>query len=125
MKAKPPIRERSIQNEIMRAFSTLPGMRLWRANTGAATYGDRMVRYGVPGQADLSGILPRGVRLEIECKRPGQVPTEDQVNFGKTITRFGGVYIVAYSAQDVEAALHQRGFTMEMLRERPGAADGY
>lgn len=104
-------RERLVQNEILRAYGTRPDMRLWRANVGVGKYLDRatgtlrVVRYGVPGQADLSGILPGGVRLEIEVKAPGGQQSDEQRNFERMVRRFGGVYVLAYSVADVAAAL--------------------
>ena len=50
------MRESVIQNQILRRFGTLPGLRLWRANSGVAQYGDRAVRFGINGRADLTGI---------------------------------------------------------------------
>lgn len=69
-----------------------------------------MVRFGVPGQADLSGILDGGRRLEIECKRPGGRQTQEQQRYGEMIERFGGVYILATSVADVTARLKKEGY---------------
>jgi hypothetical protein len=86
-------------------------MRLWRANVGVAriggprSAGGRVVRFGLPGQADLTGILPSGVRLEIEVKRPGCPQTPEQKAFQKMIEHFGGVYVLARSVQDVWTAI--------------------
>jgi len=99
------MKEKRLQNEILRAFGTKRWMRLWRANTGVAQIGSRVVRFGVPGQADLTGILPDGRRLEIEVKSDGGRQTEDQSNFQRMIERFGGVYVLARSVEDVERAL--------------------
>ncbi len=93
-------------------------MRLWRQNTGVATYDNlvagtsRKVRFGLPGQADLSGILPDGKRLEIEVKRPGGRQSEEQKAFQEMIERFGGLYILAYSALDVEDRLRELGYLL-------------
>ena len=111
--------EKSIQNAILRTFATRSDMRLWRANTGVARYGKRTVRFGVPGQADLTGLLPVtlvcpacgvvagsfGVRLEIEAKKPGGVQTTEQQQYERMIKRFGGIYVTAYSVQDVWDAI--------------------
>jgi len=104
------VREKEIQNEIVRAFATREDMRLWRANSGVAKYVDnygveRVVQFGIPGQADLSGILTGGTRLEIEVKRPGEQQTPQQLAFQKMIERFGGVYILAHSVAEVEERL--------------------
>ncbi len=86
-------------------------MRLWRANVGVAhiggprSAGGRVVRFGLPGQADLTGILPCGVRLEIEVKRPGCPQTCEQRAFQRMIEHFGGVYVLARSVEDVRQAI--------------------
>lgn len=103
--------------EIPRAF---PGSRLWRANAGAGVpYGvireavrlltqgrvqeciayltrQRTVTFGIPGQADTSGILaPGGRRLEIEVKNIGDDMRPEQVTFREMVHRTGGIYVVA------------------------------
>jgi hypothetical protein len=99
------MKEKHIQNEILRTFGTRRDMRLWRANTGVARIGRRVVRFGVPGQADLTGILPNGQRLEIEVKSSDGRQTEEQRNYQAMIERFGGVYVLARSVEDVAIAL--------------------
>jgi hypothetical protein len=98
--------EQRIQREILHEFGTRPELRLWRANVGAAiTHGGRVCRFGVRGQADLSGILRGGARLEIEVKAPGGVQSAVQRAYGAMILRYGGIYIVARSVEDVRAGL--------------------
>ncbi len=108
--------------EIPRAF---PGSRLWRANTGAGvpysvvreairllTQGNiaecvaylsrqRTVTFGIPGQADTSGILaPNGRRLEIEVKNAGDRMRPEQITFQQMVQRTGGVYVVVGSFEE-------------------------
>lgn len=108
--------------EIPRAF---PGSRLWRANAGAGVpYGvireavrlltqgrvqeciayltrQRTVTFGIPGQADTSGILaPGGQRLEIEIKTGSDRLRPEQVTFREMVTRTGGIYVEARSVED-------------------------
>ena len=97
--------ERQIMNAILREFGTKPGLRIWRQNTGAARIGRRLVRFGVPGQADLTGILPGGRRVEIETKSPTGRQTPDQRAFQTMIERFGGLYVLARSVEDVRHAI--------------------
>ena len=104
------MKEKRIQNEILRAFGTRRSLRLWRANVLAARMGDRFVHAGVPGQADLTGILPDGRRVEIEVKSERGRQTKDQRNFQRMIERFGGVYVLARSVEDVERALKRAGY---------------
>ena len=109
-------REKHIQNDILRTFGTRKDMRIWRANVGASTFlgphGKQRVQFGVPGQADLTGILPDGRRLEIEVKSAVGRQRPEQVNYQKMIEQFGGVYILARSVEDVFAALHAKGYTL-------------
>lgn len=109
------MRERDIQNDILRAFGTRSWLRLWRANVGVARIGCRVVRFGVPGQADLTGILPGGRRLEIEAKSPDGVQTQDQRNYQLMIERFGGLYVLARSVDDVRRALARAGYDVDGL----------
>ena len=97
--------EKRIQNEILRVFGTRSDMRLWRANVGAARFGRHVVRFGIPGQADLTGILPGGIRLEIEVKGPHGRQSREQQAFQRMIGRFGGVYVLARSVDDVWQAI--------------------
>jgi hypothetical protein len=101
--------EHQIQNDILRAFGTRPDLRLWRANVGAVRLGRRLVRFGVPGQADLTGILPDGRRLEIEVKAPDGRQTPAQRAYQKMIEKFHGVYILARSTDDVRQRLEAIG----------------
>ena len=100
-----PQTERRIMNDILRAFATRPDIRLWRANVGVAFKGSRVVRFGVVGQADLTGILPGGIRLEIECKSPTGQQRPEQADYQRMIERFGGVYVLARSVGDVQKAI--------------------
>lgn len=97
--------EKALQNLILLTFATRRDMRLWRANSGVARMGDRVVRFGVPGQADLTGILPGGIRLEIEVKSAIGRQAIDQQNYQRMIERFGGVYVLARSIDDVWEAI--------------------
>ena len=97
--------EKQIQNAILRAFGTDSRLRVWRANVGAARSGRRVIRFGVRGQADLTGILPGGLRLEIEVKSATGRQSAEQSAYQRMIERFGGVYILARSVTDVRRAL--------------------
>jgi hypothetical protein len=108
-------------------------VKAWRNNTGVAWQpkgkGEFMpVRYGIVGQADITGVVKAdcahalahkhrrfehsiGLRLEIEVKRPGKKPAPAQVLFGKMITDHGGIYIVVHSAEEMEAELCRLGIS--------------
>jgi hypothetical protein len=101
--------EKQIQAEILRVFGQRHDMRLWRSNCGVATMGvgpaARIVSFGVPGQADLSGIVCDGRRLEIEIKSQTGKQSKEQKSYQSMIERFGGIYILARSVEDVHSAL--------------------
>lgn len=104
------LREHTIQNAILREFGARADMRLWRQNTGAATFRGQRVSFGVQGAADLSGILPDGRRLEIEIKSAVGRQSPEQRAYQTMIERFNGVYILARSVDDVYAALRSAGY---------------
>ena len=122
--------EKALQNAVLRKYGTMPGLRLWRQNTGVVRMppnrqGERgrFVRFSIPGAADLTGILPMqqhlvcphcqqmlatpplGVRLEIECKAPGKKPTTQQAHYGAMIQRHSGLWLCVDNMGELAAAL--------------------
>jgi hypothetical protein len=100
--------ESQLQYEILRIFGARPDLRLWRSSTGKGISmdGRRVLSFGVTGQADLSGIVAgSGRRLEVEIKSATGRQSPEQVAFQAMIQRFGGIYVVARSIEDVERAL--------------------
>ena len=97
--------EQGLTAAILAALGSRPDCRVWRQNTGVAAYGHRAVRFGVPGQADISGILAGGRRLELEVKRPGERTTPEQDRWGAMIVKFGGVYAVVRSVEEAVVAV--------------------
>lgn len=80
----------------------------WRQNTGGMSGEHKgkkyFVRFGIPGAADITGLIPDGRRLEIETKREGCRQTDDQKAFEAMIKANGGVYILAHSLDEFLAA---------------------
>lgn len=73
----------------------LRGWSHWRNNTGAARYGPRLVRFGIPGAADILAIVPGSGRFcAIECKAPGGRLTAAQRAFLDAVDAAGGVAVV-------------------------------
>ena len=102
------ITEKQIQNEIIRFLGTNPAVRVWRSNTGVARFGKQVVRFGIKGQADITGIFSvEGLAcpLWIEVKSSNGVQTKEQKDFQNMIEKFNGLYILARSVQDVENAI--------------------
>lgn len=99
--------ESAILRAVFKYLATRPDLRAWRNATGTAISmdGRNIIRFGIDGQADISGILADGRRLEIETKTQKGRLSKEQQNYRDMILRFNGVYIVARSADDVHAGL--------------------
>lgn len=97
--------EAQILREVLLAVSALPGVLVWRQNSGLfyapdGRGGFRRVRAAMPGAADLTGLLPDGRRLEIEVKTDRGRLRSEQVRFAAAVLSHGGVYILARSVRD-------------------------
>lgn len=115
--------EAKTQHEILRAWGAHPRLRIARVNTGVGWFNDsgpcrrtdpgaRPVRFNPPGTADIVGVIaPAGRLLMIEVKAPNGRQREAQVTMQRVVTRFGGLYVVARSVADVDAALAVEGIT--------------
>lgn len=107
--------ETVIVKAILAALGRDPRIRIWRNNTGAfKDVTGRLVRYGLPGSADITGILRRGGRrLEIEVKTATGRQSPQQQAFQRMVETYGGVYILARSVDEavdgVERALRESG----------------
>jgi hypothetical protein len=92
--------EASLQRLVLARLNELPGVRAWRSNAGGARDGasGRVLKFGTPGQADLTGLLgPSGRRLEVELKAERGRQTPEQKLWQAEIERYGGLYILARS----------------------------
>ena len=100
--------ERQIVATILKGLAVSPAV-AWcaRMNTGAAV-GQRFVRFGFVGLADIIGQLTDGRLLAIECKRPGEALTEEQAMFLHWVASAHGVAGIARSWEDVEGILAGR-----------------
>ena len=99
-----------VQHAILTAWGAHPRLRIARINTGAAVLHGRLVRFGVPGTADIVGLIaPSGRMLQIECKSRTGKQRKAQEAMQRIVTAFGGLYIVARSLADVDAALAEIG----------------
>lgn len=98
--------EAELQSRILLALGQRPDVRIWRNNVGAAQVDGRFMRFGLPGSADLIGIVrPSGRLLAVEVKsRTGRL-TQAQKTFGRVIEAFGGIYVVARSVEAAVAAV--------------------
>ena len=92
--------ESDIQREIL-AYLKVIRMYHWRNNTGRRG----TVSYGFPGSADIIGILPTGHFFGIECKGEHGKQSDKQREFELNINANNGLYILAYSLQDLKKGL--------------------
>jgi hypothetical protein len=79
------------------------GIHAWRQNSGQRG----RLRFGTPGCGDITGILPGGRRLEIECKTVEGVQSGAQAAFQAIIEQHGGCYILARRLEDVEPVIQE------------------
>ncbi len=85
-----------LQRVIIAQLNQVNGVFVWRQNTGAVKVRNQWVRFGLPGQADITGCVgPK--RLEIECKSDKGRLSPEQRAFGDRMLALGAVYIVARS----------------------------
>lgn len=94
------MREAVLQNLILAQLADL-GVFCWRSNSGAATRGDRLIRFGKIGQPDVMAILPGGRFLGVEVKSDRGKQTVEQRAFQTAVELAGGTYIVARELADV------------------------
>jgi hypothetical protein len=104
-------REAFIQRDILAAWGAHPQLRLVRMNTGAAMVRGQLVRFGLPGMADIMGLIKGGRALAIEVKTATGRQREAQKTFERVFTEWGGLYILARSVDDVDRGLAAVGIT--------------
>ncbi|MBI5545840.1 MAG: VRR-NUC domain-containing protein [Deltaproteobacteria bacterium] len=97
--------EAKLQQLLLARLNTIPGVWAWRQNTGVARMGGRLVRFGIPGQADISGVIRGGWRLEVEVKSDTGVQSPEQADFQRRLEEQGGLYILARELEPVLAAV--------------------
>lgn len=105
------MKEAAVKAAILRAFNNGP-YRLFNNPVGLAFAGkDKSypIRYGLcPGSADLIGwteIDGRAIFTAIEVKGTDGKAREDQLAFGRTVQRMGGIWCLARCVEDVEQAI--------------------
>lgn len=92
-------KESEIRKEIMDYLWYIKKIDSWLTHAGQII----PVNDGIP---DIMGMFPgSGRTLGIEVKRPGEVPTQKQIEWLERIRRSNGVAFVAYSVEDVESQL--------------------
>ena len=92
--------------EVLQALRAHPAVS-WceRQNSGAAKVGQRFIRFGWPGCADILGQMKNGRFLACEVKAPKGKLRPEQVIFLERIRAAGGVAFVARNCLDVQMEL--------------------
>lgn len=81
-------------------------VRVRRRNVGAAVTAGRLVKFGHPGEADITGIAkPGGVCIEIEVKAARDRLRPEQASFLRMIRDHGGIALVARNVEETKLAL--------------------
>ena len=77
----------------------------FRQNTGTLWVGNCPISYGLKGAGDITGLLPNGLRLEIECKVGYNKQSQVQKDFQTKIEKNKGIYLLVYSVEELAEAL--------------------
>lgn len=104
--------EAHIQQAVLAAWGAHPRLRIARVNTGAAMVKGRMVKFGVPGTADIVGLIaPSGRMIQLEVKTLTGRQSDVQKRMERIVKQFGGVYAVVRSVADADAVFASLGIT--------------
>lgn len=102
-------RQAGSETDLVRACLQLlkmHGIFAYRNNSGALRdRTGRPVFYGCPGSSDITGILPNGIRLEIECKRPGNGLSPAQREFQERMRANKAAAFTVWSVDQLEKEL--------------------
>lgn len=94
--------EHAFMRALMLRLGAIGGLRIWRQNSGVVRVGSGYVNLAPAGAADITGIGPRGRRIEIETKAVGGKQSEDQKRWERMIRDLGGVYVLCCESEGVE-----------------------
>jgi hypothetical protein len=98
--------ETDIMRRILVALSELPNSLWWRQNTGVfrSFNGREVIRCGIPGMADIGGML-RGLAVQIEVKTPLGRLSLEQKRWSAAVERAGGIFLCCRDPTDALQAL--------------------
>lgn len=105
------LRDAMLQNAV-NEFLSIDGaaVMLWRQNTGGMKVGKRFITFGLPGQADIAGVMkPIGQWVALEAKRPGKKSHQSiyQKRYQQMVEGAGGFYWVFKSPDEAVSAVRQ------------------
>ena len=129
-KLKTPL-EREVLAELLKWLNKQDGIWVWRRNVGMMQVRGNFIRYGQKGMADIEGLITiedckaspgpelvfvQGIHLEVEAKRIGKKPNDDQAAWLLAIQAAGGIGVWADSVEMLKekltAALLEKGYEL-------------
>jgi|GEM_PF-1009495 len=119
--------EHKFQSMLLVALSRVQGCKVWRNVVGtfrAYSNPEQIVKVGVPGQADIFGMID-GRFLSIEVKAPRGRVRKEQERWGEMVNREGGIHIVARAGCDLDESVREIVSLVELSRNGnpPGHRD--
>ncbi len=100
------MREAEIQHSILLAWGSHPRLRLSRQNVGKAQIRGFWVKFGVPGTADIVGLIaPSGRMVQLECKTATGRKRKAQEIMQRVVRSMGGIYEFVRSLEDADKVL--------------------
>jgi len=106
------VREKDIENLILKYLNILPSTFAWKNNTTGVydekrgCYRSTKNKWAINGVSDILGIH-NGRLLAIEVKTPVGIVTDEQQEFIDRVIKEGGIAGVARSIADVREILHE------------------
>ena len=101
--------ERAVQKAVL-AWLRAHGAVVAVTDAGAAYRAGAFFGDGIPpGWPDITGLLPSGRFIGVECKAPGGRQSDIQKLIEREIRKCNGIYILARSPTDVRQRLESLG----------------
>jgi hypothetical protein len=105
------VAERLVVASIRARLGQRHDLKLLRVNSGLFREGKRRIRSisvnGFPDLFAILNVLGIGVFVGIEAKDEGEKQRPEQADAQAVIESVGGIYFVAYSADEAEAGIEQ------------------
>jgi hypothetical protein len=114
------VTESEYQNELLLLqVKRIPDLRLWRRNISVVRVGDRVMRSGIAGQADLYGYWRGGQAIEIELKALKSRISPDQLSWAHFCRFWGVTYLLLRPLKTESMAETLDRWVQEIEARRP------